>query len=298
MAKAGLPNGIELEYEVHGELSNPVILPILGVTDNITDWPAGLYEPLVDSGFCVIRHELRDSGFSTKFDAAGTPDLGAAQETLLQGEIPPSAYTMHDVAADTLALMEHLKIQHACVVGYSYGAAVAQLVALRAPKQVSSLVCLQGSNYNAALPPREARVNAAMAKATTRYDTVEESIEVMTELRLTANGSRHAMSSRQARTSAQTSVGRMFYPEGTARIVLSRMATRAFFEQTAEIICPTLILHADEDPIFALAHGEDMTARIPGSELVVLNGAGHNHPESLQPIIARHLLDFALAHAV
>ena len=61
---------------------------------------------------------------------------------------------------------------------------------------------------------------------------------------------------------------------------------------------PTPFGFFDEDPIFALAHGEDMTARIPGSELVVLNGAGHNHPESLQPIIARHLLDFALAHAV
>jgi hypothetical protein len=35
-----------------------------------------------------------------------------------------------------------------------------------------------------------------------------------------------------------------------------------------------------------------MTGRIPNAKLAVLRGAGHNHPLSLQPIIAEQLIKF------
>ena len=82
MAQARLPNGVTLEYELHGDPSNPVIFVVLGITDNITDWPPSLYEPLVEAGYCVVRHELRDSGRSTKFESAGRPDLAKAKEAV------------------------------------------------------------------------------------------------------------------------------------------------------------------------------------------------------------------------
>ena len=82
MARAKLNNGIELEYEIEGDLKNPVLLVILGITDNITDWPEGLYLPLVEAGYCVVRYELRDMGLSTHFDSFGMPDLKDAAELL------------------------------------------------------------------------------------------------------------------------------------------------------------------------------------------------------------------------
>ena len=154
MPQADLPNGVDLAYEVHGDPSDPVILVILGITDNITDWPVGLYEPLVSSGYCVVRYELRDSGRSTKFEEHGIPDLQAAKQQMDQGILPSAPYTALDMAEDARLLLGHLQIGSACVVGYSYGALVAQLLALDAPQAVSALVCLQGSNYNPALPPR------------------------------------------------------------------------------------------------------------------------------------------------
>ena len=147
MTQARLSNGVSLAFEVHGDPANPVIFVILGITDNITDWPPGLHGPLVEAGYCVVRHELRDSGLSTKFEHAGRPDLAAAQEALARDDHPPAAYTIHDVADDAGLLLEHLEIRAACVVGYSFGAAVAQLLALKAPGAVAGLVCLQGSNY-------------------------------------------------------------------------------------------------------------------------------------------------------
>ena len=287
-----LPNRVRLEYEVHGERSNPVIFPILGITDNITDWPPGLYEPFVEAGYCVVRHELRDSGLSSKFDVAGAPDLAAANALLGSGQLPDSHYTMHDVAADALALLDALNIQSACVIGYSYGAAVAQLLALRAPQRVTQLVCLQGSNYDPALPSRTAAVNQAMSAATVEYSTRDDSVRAMQALRMATNGSVHQMDETEARHSAQRSVERMYYPVGTARIVLSRLATAPFFEDIRNIACPSLVLHGDEDPIFPLAHGEAIAQRLPHAKLKVLKGAGHNHPASLQPVITESILRF------
>ena len=62
MTQARLANGVSLACEVHGDPANPVLFVILGISDNITDWPPGFYEPLVEAGYCVARHELRDSG--------------------------------------------------------------------------------------------------------------------------------------------------------------------------------------------------------------------------------------------
>lgn len=293
MTQANLANGVTLEFERHGDPANPVIFIILGITDNITDWPHGLYQPLVEAGYCVICYELRDSGLSSKFEANGVPDLPIAAAQVTDGKLPAAGYDVHDMVTDARLLLEFLDIDSACVLGYSYGSMVAQLLALQAPSLCKGLVCLQGSNYNPALSVRTAVVQQAMNAATKDYDSIDERIATIKALRIATNGSIHALNEDEALDSAKTSVARMYYAQGTARIVLSRLATAVFFEQTCNISCPTLILQADEDPIFNLDHGEDMAARIPDSTLVVLRGAGHNHPLSLQPIIMDELIKFA-----
>ena len=215
MTHARLSNGVSLACELHGDPADPVVFVILGITDNITDWPPGLWEPLVAAGHCVVRYELRDSGHSTKFEGAERADLAGAQAALARGDLPAAAYTVHDVAEDARLLLEHLGMGRACVVGYSYGALVAQLLTLKAPDWVAGLVCLQGSNYNPTLPPRSPGVERAMFEATLDYPTREERIRAIVNLRLATNGSRHALDPVEARRSAETSVARMYYPQGT-----------------------------------------------------------------------------------
>ena len=292
MARAKLSNGIELEYEIEGDLKNPALLVILGITDNITDWPEGLYLPLVEAGYCVVRYELRDMGLSTHFDSLGMPDLRQTAESLAEGQLPEAGYTVKDMAEDARLLLSELGIERASVVGYSYGSYVAQRLALDTPELFAGLICLQGSNYNPALPPRTKTVEQAMFDALNDYSSVQEQIEAIYNLRKATNGSVFYLDDEEALLSAQSSVSRTYYPQGTARIVLSRLATPLFFEETSQITCPTLILQADEDPIFDLQHGLDMAERIPNSQLRVLQGAGHNHPLSLQPIIAEALIEF------
>jgi len=287
-----LPSGITLHADIAGDAARPTVIPILGITDNITDWPPSLTDPLIAAGYRVVRFELRDMGLSTKLEQAGVPDLDQAAEQLASGQIPKAAYTMHDVAEDLLQLMDVLVIEQAHLIGYSYGGAVAQLAALAAPDRVLSMTCLQGTNYNPALSPRRADVAAALAGACRRYETEHERIDAITRLRLACNGTSHAMDEREARASATESVSRAYYPDGTARLILSRLATPPFFEDTSAISASTLVLHGSNDPILPLDHGEDIAARIPGARLQVLHGAGHNHPESLKPLITAALIEF------
>jgi len=95
-----LGNGVDLAYDVLGTLSQPVVMPILGITDNLSDWPDRLCVPFVDAGYCVVRHECRDMGWSTQMDGA--------------------QYGMEHIVDDVIALMDHLEIGAANFIGYSF----------------------------------------------------------------------------------------------------------------------------------------------------------------------------------
>ncbi|HTV30830.1 MAG TPA: alpha/beta fold hydrolase [Xanthobacteraceae bacterium] len=272
MTIASLGNGVHLAHEVIGTLSQPVVMPLLGITDNLTDWPDNLCVPFIEAGYCVVRHECRDMGLSTQMDGA--------------------AYCMEHVAADVIALMDYLNIGRADFIGYSLGGAIAQLLALRAPTRVRRLVLLQSTNYNPSLPARSATVLEAMNKACIEYPTEAEAVAAIKAVRLACNGSVHAMSSDEAQSAAERSVARAYRPLGTARLIEARKRTAPFYEQSAAIRCPALVLQGSDDPIFPRGHGEDIAGRIPGSWLEYLEGAGHNHPASLIPQMLDRILGF------
>jgi pimeloyl-ACP methyl ester carboxylesterase len=269
---ASLGNGIDLAYDVIGTLSQPVVMPILGITDNMTDWPDSLCVPFVEAGYCVVRHECRDMGWSTQMDGA--------------------QYGMEDIVDDVIALMDHLRIRTADFIGYSFGGAIAQLLALTAPNRARSLVVLQGTNYNPSLPPRNETVLDTMSKACIQYPTVTEAVAAIKAVRLACNGRVHAMSDDEAQRAAERSVSRAYRPLGTARMIEARQRTAPFYERSAAIRCPTFVLQGSDDPIFPRGHGEDIARRIPGARLVYLQGAGHNHPDSLISQMLESILGF------
>lgn len=269
---ATLPDGRTLQYERLGDRSSPVVMPILGITDNLTDWPKSFCEIFLEAGYGVVRHELRDMGRSDPCD--GVP------------------YTMADIAQDVVALMDYLDIEQADLIGYSFGGAVAQLTALNFPVRVRRLVLLQSSDYNPELPARSAQVDAAMRAACQTYSDPRDAIDAIRMLRRACGGSKHVMSHDEALKSAQQSVARAYCPEGSRRLIAARKRTPPFHQRLSEIRCPTLVLQATDDPIFPLGHGEDIARRIPHASLAYLHGAGHGHPESLRLPMLEKIVEF------
>ena len=120
-------NSIELHYESFGAASAPAILLIMGLGAQLTRWNSELCDLLVERGFRVIRFDNRDCGRSTLCDDLPLPDISAALRGGLLSVLP---YTLDTMAADSVGLLDALKIDRAHLVGASMGAAIAQTLSL------------------------------------------------------------------------------------------------------------------------------------------------------------------------
>jgi pimeloyl-ACP methyl ester carboxylesterase len=120
------PAGITLAYQRFGDPAAPPVLLIMGIVAQMIHWPDDLCRTLADHGLHVIRFDNRDAGRSTHMIDAPPPDLPAA----LAGDFTSASYTLTDMAADAVALLDALGLASAHLVGASMGGAIAQLVAI------------------------------------------------------------------------------------------------------------------------------------------------------------------------
>jgi pimeloyl-ACP methyl ester carboxylesterase len=135
------PSGIEIAYERRGNPTDPVVLLIMGGAAQLVQWPDGFLAALLRRGLQVIRFDNRDAGRSTHFHDAPTPDVRAA----LAGDLSSAAYTLSDMAADTVGLLDALELDAVHVVGISMGGAIAQTLAIEHPARILSLTSMMSS---------------------------------------------------------------------------------------------------------------------------------------------------------
>ena len=135
------PSGIEMVYERFGEPGAPPVLLMMGGGAQMINWPEGFCAELVGRGVQVIRFDNRDSGLSSHFPDAPVPDLPAA----LAGDFSSASYTLTDMAADTVGLLDVLGVDSSHLVGASLGGMIAQTVAMEYPGRVRSLTSMMST---------------------------------------------------------------------------------------------------------------------------------------------------------
>jgi pimeloyl-ACP methyl ester carboxylesterase len=116
-------------------------------------WHPEFCRQLAGKGFYVIRFDNRDTGLSTKFDAAGMPDfevLLAAKSEDGDLELP---YSIEDMADDAIGLLDMLDIDKAHICGASMGDIIAQVMACRYPERVRSVVSMMAGMGDESAPP-------------------------------------------------------------------------------------------------------------------------------------------------
>ena len=123
---------VEIHYEDMGDPNDPAVLLIMGLGAQLLLWRKGFCEKLVNQGLRVIRYDNRDVGLSTKLTGhhSGAPLLPRMVRSFL-GLRSPAAYTLEDMADDAAALLDHLNIDKAHIVGASMGGMIAQVFAAR-----------------------------------------------------------------------------------------------------------------------------------------------------------------------
>ena len=266
-------NGIDIEYDTFGDRDGSPLLLIMGLSSQMVAWPESFCRKLAQSGHWVLRFDNRDVGLSSKIEAVGVPDLMAAMAAHQQGQSMDAPYTLSDMAADAMGLMDALNLEKVHVCGLSMGGMIAQVMAIEYPRRILSLISMESSTGNPTLPPAKAQAMGALLSPPPqdRDGYVQHAVEVF---RAFAGGS-DKFDETLARELAADSYDRSFYPIGFTHQVAAILASGDRTQSLASVTAPTLVIHGADDPLVPLAHGRATAKAIPGAKLLVVEGLGH-----------------------
>ena len=276
-------NGVRLEIEDHGSPAGEPLLLIMGLGMQLLGWPAELVAMLVARGFRVIRFDNRDSGLSQAFDAAGVPNLALDALRFTLGMRVSSAYTLADMAADSVGILDALGIESAHVCGASMGGMIAQHLAARSPERVRSLTLMMTSSGARRLPGPALKVRTAMISRPDDPASLESIVEHYVRLYGLIGSPGFPPVPDELRQRFTTSIGRAYRPAGTARQMVAIAADGDRSGLLARLRVPTQIIHGAADALVPVAAGRDLQAKIRGAEIDVIEGMGHDLPAALWP---------------
>ena len=284
-------NGLQIEVEDTGGEGRPVALLIMGLGMQLVGWPQPFVQALVDAGFRVVRHDNRDIGLSQGFDHAGTGNI--VWESIRQrlGLQVRSAYTLRDMARDSLGVLDALDIKHAHVIGASMGGMIAQHLAADAPDRVTSLVSIMSSSGARGLPGPRSDVAAMLLRRPLGGGEAELVAHSVKLLRLIQSPA-YPQSTEELSERLTFSMRRAYRPAGMFRQMLAIGADSRRPEVLPRIKCPTLVLHGEADALVPMVCGQDTAKRIPGSKFISIPGMGHDLPPEVCAILVNHIAPF------
>jgi pimeloyl-ACP methyl ester carboxylesterase len=285
-------NGITLEAETHGPAGGEPVLLIMGLGMQLTAWPEELVRSLGDAGFRVVVYDNRDIGLSTKFDHWGRPNLFGVTFQHMMGLPIRAPYLLSDMARDADLLLEALGMSAAHVLGVSMGGMIAQHLAAEFPARVKSLTLVMTSSGARGLPGPTLRARRALMSRPRGGDLasrVEHGIGVWKVIGSPGYPSDDAA----LRAKVERSLSRSYHPQGMARQLVAVAASGDRSPFLGAIRQPVRVIHGRDDPLVPLACGIDLANKIPGAELTVIDGMGHDLPA---PLLGR-LAESVRAHA-
>ena len=276
-------NGIDICFEIFGDSQAEPIVLIMGLGAQMIHWDDEFCRQLAACGFRVIRFDNRDIGKSSKM--SGGKRLTAAELLKLRFlKIPVAApYRLRDMAQDTVALMDHLFIRTAHIVGASMGGMIAQEIALTFPERVRSLTSIMSTTGNPKIPPptREATAVLMAPPPASKEEYFARFAQTWRVLRAGSFPEEEALDpARAARTWE-----RGLNPPGVGRQLRAILASGSRKERLRAVKAPTLVIHGTVDPLVRPEGGMDTAASIPGARLVMIDGMGHALPTRFWPQI-------------
>jgi len=288
-------NGLDIFYDEFGAPDAPVILLIMGLATQMIAWPESLCQALAARGFRVIRFDNRDIGLSTKITGAPQRSLPWAIFKARLGLKVRSAYSLQDMAADAVGLLDVLKINKAHIVGASMGGMIAQIIAATLPERCLSLTSIMSTSGARHLPHPTKPVMAAMTAKRPPANDAEAVIQFGMHMLRTIGSPGYPTPEPDLRAAVTRAVQRSAYPPGFVRQLMAVMANGSRVPLLKKIRVPTLVLHGEDDPLVSVEGGRDTARHIPGARLVTIPGWGHDLPAALLPQLVDAVAEHCLA---
>jgi pimeloyl-ACP methyl ester carboxylesterase len=266
-------NGVDLCVETFGNPADPAILLIHGAAASMLAWEDEFPERLAAGSRFVVRYDHRDTGRSVSYEP------GAPQ------------YTLRDLVADAVGVLDAFGLDSAHLVGRSMGGGIAMLAALDHPDRVASLTLIGTSPGGPDLPPMSEEFLAHISGErgldwSDRAAVIDHIIDL---LRVFSGGSPYF-----DEAAMRDLVGRDV--DRTINIASSQInhflidVGDPFRDWLREIDVPTLVIHGAQDPVFPLGHALALEKEIPGARLLILEQTGHELPRAVWDIVVPAIL--------
>ena len=268
---------VTLCYETFGDAGNPAVLLVMGLGTQMVAWHEDFCEELAGRGFHVIRFDNRDVGRSTSLDHARPPTRGE----ILRRRPRSPAYTLSDMAGDAAGLLDCLGIDDAHVVGASMGGMIAQMVAAEHPDRVLSLVSIMSTTGSVWVGQPAFRLYPYLLRQPP--SDREAYIDAMVLLFGAIGSPGFKRDEQDLRRLAAQSFERGINHRGSERQIAAILASGDRTRAVRRITAPTLVIHGKRDRLVRPSGGRATVKAIPGAQLELIEGMGHDLPREVWP---------------
>jgi pimeloyl-ACP methyl ester carboxylesterase len=284
-------NGIELAWDSFGDPDAPPLVLVMGLGAQMVGWDDAFCARLAEAGgHRVIRFDNRDIGHSTHLPHLGVPDIQALMMQAMAGKPLQVPYTLRDMAADCIGLLDALNIERAHVVGASMGGAIGQELAVHHPQRMRSFTSIMSTTGNPALPPPTPEAMAVLFSPTPT--TFEAYLPHYKKVWHVLRGPDFPLDEARDAERAQLIFLRGLNPGGVARQLAAIFASGNRKPALRDVRVPTLVIHGDADPLVPVACGVDVADAIAGAKLLRIPRMGHALPIPMWP----QIIDAIAAH--
>jgi pimeloyl-ACP methyl ester carboxylesterase len=277
---------IEVCFETFGNPEDPALLLVMGLAMQMLGWHEDLCEELAGRGFFVIRYDNRDVGRSTRM--TGSPPT---TWQLIRRDKRAATYQLNDMANDGVAILDHLGIAKAHVVGASMGGMIAQtLVAQHADRALSLTSIMSNTGAMWSGQPKLGVMSVLLGKVPTDREAYLERIVKLFSM---IGSPGFPPDEEELRKRAGMAYDRGINPAGSARQLAAIIASGDRSPMLASIHVPTLVIHGDADRLVAPSGGKATARAIPGARLLTVEGMGHDIPRALWPRLVDAIVENA-----
>lgn len=282
-------NGVEIEVDERGS-GEPVLL-VMGLGAQLVFWDERFCDSLADRGFRVVRFDNRDCGLSTRLVESGVPDVRALMLRWLLGLPVPAPYTLRDLAADALGVLDGLGLGAAHVVGVSMGGMIAQTLAIEHPERLLSMTSIMsgpGDRWTSVGRPQG--VSALFRRpARSREEAARRTVEIFRGIGSTG----FDIDEERLAAVGALSFDRCPHGDGVARQMAAVLASGSRRVALRSVSVPSLVIHGGADPLLPPAAGRATAAAIPGARFIEIPGMGHDMPRGAWGIILDAIAEVA-----
>jgi len=271
---------VELCYQTFGTPDGEPLLLVMGLGGPMTWWEPKLCELLVDRGFRVIRFDNRDCGRSSKMpDRVTRTTLARA----FAGQRVRAPYSLRDMADDAFGLLDHLGLESAHVCGVSMGGMIAQTMAIHRPQRVRSLTSIMSTTGKRTVGwTHPDMLSNLIGQRAGRQSYIEMSVRTWKLIGSPA----YPESEEHIRADAAATYDRGVSGSGTLRQMMAILTQPNRAPRLRALTMSALVVHGLADRMIHVSGGRATAAAIPGAELLLIDGMGHDLPPALHETFA------------